>query len=48
MVFLLENLACVKLLITKMHCHIGISCNFQVGVSQLEKYGPYIIYELDN
>ncbi len=40
MVFLLEILACVTILNTKMHYDIGIY--FQGGgVSQLEKYGSY-------
>ncbi len=39
-VFLSEILVCVTILHTKIHYHIGLY--FQLGVSQLEKYGPYM------
>ena len=42
---LLEILACVTILNTKMHYHIGIY--FLSVVSQLEKYGPYINWTVD-
>ncbi len=40
-----KHLACVTILHTKMHYHIGIY--FQSGVSQLEKYGPYRNWTVD-
>ena len=45
MVFLLEILACVTILNSKMYYHRGIY--FQSGVSQLEKYGPYRYWTVD-
>ncbi len=46
MVFLLEIPACVTISNTKMNFHIGIY--FQEGVSQLEKYGSYRNWTIDN
>ncbi len=45
MVLLLEILACVTILNTKMHYDIG--SYFQGGVSQLEKYASYRNYTVD-